>query len=162
MTRPILLATVGLPGSGKTTAAHRIATQLGWCEISRDGIRRNLGCYPIGNAEDESAVSWLQQERIRFALTKGRSIVVHDTNVRQIMPDGTGSPLDRLRRIAERYGAEFRVLDLRGVPVEECIRRQAGRPVDEQVPEAVIRAMAEQAAAMPSIPEHELWTEDQP
>lgn len=134
---PVLRATRGLPGSGKTTYAR----SLGWVRCNRDDLRRELfgrlaplHSDPTRAREMEAQVTEVQHRRIAAALAAGLDVVVDDTNV-------VKDRLESLRHLAQAAGAQFEVIEFR-VPVAVAIARQAGRPLAEQVPPAEIRRLA--------------------
>lgn len=132
---PTLTITRGLPGSGKSTWARREADYLDAECVDRDGIRRMLRTdWPHGDRAAEDMCTAVQHATIRALLHQGRSVICHDTN----LPDRV---VEQLARLARQFGAEVRVEDFRGVPLEVCIARDAGRPEGERVGEATIRAM---------------------
>lgn len=77
-----IIATVGYPGSGKTTYAHKYIHQDSSARIvCRDDIRFEMyGAYHGGNI-DSKIVREVQLERINLALDKDRTVIVADTNV---------------------------------------------------------------------------------
>ncbi len=137
-----LIATRGLPGSGKTTWAK---AQPGW-RVNRDDIRAMFSsAWDYSRADDEDAVTAVQYATIRILLGLGRTVLVDDTNLRP-------STLDALRAIAVECGAEFHVEDFTHVPVEVCLERDAARQGRERVGERVIRDMHERHLARPASP----------
>lgn len=132
-----LILTNGLPGSGKSTwAVEQInKNPENICRSNRDDIRSTLfgDSYhdKVPDKKSENQVSQVQQQQIKNALGKGKTIIVDDTNlnIRKI---------NILANIAKNYGVvpEFESFD---VPVEECKRRnrlraeQGGRFVPEEV-----------------------------
>jgi predicted kinase len=127
-----LRITRGLPGSGKTTharwwvsrdVAHR-------ARVNRDDLRAMLhdGVYE-GDATEIPLVA-ARDALIGRLLEMDVSVVVDET----CLPERV---VDDLRQMAADYGAAFTVEDLRDVPAEECIRRDAAR--SKPVGEAVIR-----------------------
>lgn len=136
-----LAITRGIAGSGKTTWAKE---HSGFILISRDDIRKEL--FPERGqdyyvAEDlkarEETITRVQHQRISALLGAGFDVIVHDTNL----------PVRRCRelmRLAEEAGADFMAQEFTSVSLEECIARQAGRPVEEQVPAEVITRMYDQ------------------
>lgn len=149
----ILIATVGLPGSGKTTWADNHVRADGsrtFVIVNRDCIRRMLR-KPHGEAE--GLVTHIHHEAIRSALAMAYHVICDDTNLNQVH-------LNELQSIAEENHADFRVEgSFLSVPVAECMRRNSARPREERIPNGVIRAMYEtwrdQWPAMPA--DEEIW-----
>lgn len=136
MSNPTITATVGLPGSGKTTwADQQVAVDITGTlvVVNRDHIRRMLRKpYPA----DERLVTHIQHASIRAALAMNRSVISDDTNLN---PDH----LHALRFIARDHGAGFRVnTQFLQVPLDEVIRRNSQRPKLERVSDNTIRALA--------------------
>lgn len=135
---PKLIATVGLPGSGKSRRAKQ------WVDedpehrtrVNRDDTRRSMHGRYLGSRAQEKQVSIGTGATIGALLRNGFDVVCDDTN---LMPDY----VDRLRRIAERNGAEFEVWDMTDVDIEVCVARDSERTGDEHVGEGRIRQMWE-------------------
>lgn len=130
-----LIATRGLPASGKTTWARE---QRDWVwRVNRDDLRAMLQTrWPHGDQDYEDMCTEVQHAAIRALLEHEADVVVDDTNLRP-------STLDNLRDLAEEMGAQFEVKDFTDVPLEECIARDAARPKAQRVGERVIRRMHE-------------------
>ncbi len=128
-----LIATRGLPGSGKTTWALQ---QPGW-RANRDVLRgMQPGGWDHGDQEREDALTVGQLALVEAWLRAGLTVIADDTNLRP-------GVIDRLRALAEVCGAAFHLEDFTDVPVETCIARDAARPEAERVGEKVIRGMWE-------------------
>ncbi len=126
-----LLITRGLPGSGKTTWARQ---QHGAVRVNRDELRRMLHGGWRGTGTAERAVTVAQRATVDALLTAGVTVVCDDTNLRpRVVRD--------LAELAARSGAGFAIHDFTDVPLDECIRRDAGRPAGERVGAEVIRTM---------------------
>lgn len=133
-----LTATRGLPGSGKSTWARdqqHLNPKL--VLVSKDELRATLhnGVWSNGN---EKQVEAIRDAIVHDALTRGRSVIVHDTNFAE-------RHLRHFEGIAKQFGAHFHVQDFTDVPVEECIKRDAARPTS--VGAKVIRQMWRQFLA---------------
>jgi predicted kinase len=125
-----LVATVGLPASGKTTwlLEEWLPAHPGACRFNRDSIRALLWNdtrihYKVPEVERvrlEKLVTAWQHQGIALALAAGRSVGVDDTNLNPVRPA-------ELEALALAAGAEFVLQDFRHVPVEECIRRDLAR-----------------------------------
>lgn len=136
ISNPTIVATVGLPGSGKTTWADQqvaVDTTGTLVVVNRDHIRRMLRKpYPT----DERLVTHIQHAAIRAALAMNRNVISDDTNLN---PDH----IRALRFIARDHGAGFRVnTQFLHVPLDEVIWRNSQRPKLERVPDKTIKMLA--------------------
>lgn len=136
---PTLWVTRGLPASGKTQWARervegRPAGEV--LRLNRDDLRRMA--LPAGYHQAVDAAEWritiAQHAALRALLTAGYDVICDDTNL-------SGAHVRALVGIARSVGAEVEVVDFTGVPLEECIRRDAVRPARDHVGEVVIREM---------------------
>lgn len=134
----VLVATRGLPASGKSTWARR------WVEvapadrarINRDDARAMLHGGWLGTREQERQVTIMCHGAVLDLLRAGVSVVVDDTNL-------DDDDLAGLWDIADRVGARFRVADFSGVRFETCVARDAGRAGPARVGQSVIYRMYE-------------------
>jgi predicted kinase len=129
---PKLIITRGLPGSGKTAYARTLQPWV--VRVNRDDLRRMLHGDRIYTQTAEAQVTIAQRAQVSALLGAAASVIIDDTNL----------PARVVREwadLAARFGAAFEVVDLRHVPVDECVRRDAARPEAERVGEDVIRAM---------------------
>lgn len=133
------VATVGLPGSGKSTWAEGWVAQdpANRARVNRDKLRETLrGSLVWGDPDLERQVTIAQHALIRALLGAGVSVVSDDTNLKPVH-------LYQLLLIAQECGAEVTIHRM-DTPVEECVRRDALRPPEQRVGAEVIRRMAEQ------------------
>lgn len=138
-----LIATRGLPASGKTTFARTLQPSV--VRVNRDDLRRMLHGARLYTEWAEDQVTTAQQAQVEALLRAGVDVCVDDTNLR----DGT---LSGWARLAARYGAEFEVHDFTDVPLAECIRRDAQRSPDDRVGAEVIRDLHDQFLANRPLP----------
>lgn len=130
-----IIATCGIPGSGKTTfaLAEILKDPEHVCRANRDALRIAHAGARLGIGRQEAIVTDAQDAMIRAAFEYGyHTVIVDDTNLH-----GFG----RLERLAGELGVVFEVKDFRHVPVATCLRRNAIRPVAERVPADVIQRM---------------------
>lgn len=129
---PELAITVGIPSSGKTTAAREMQ-ERGWVRICPDDIRLALhGQAFHGPAEP---VVWATAElTVRSLLQSGHRVIVDATNT-------TKKRREPWERIARDFGLTLQVVFC-DVSVEVAKRRNALR--DDAIPEEVIDRMADQ------------------
>lgn len=134
--RPVLIVTRGLPGSGKTTwATAWVAEQPARrARANRDDLRRMLHGRRLGTAGQEAMVSSVQHQTVALLLAAGVSVVADDTNL-------TAGAIRTWQQIARTAGVDLLIRDLTGVPVDECIARDAARPAADRVGAHVIRRM---------------------
>lgn len=139
MAQPKLLALKGLPASGKSTKAAEL-TKQGWIRSNKDTIRELLfaGNY---KKSGEKLVVQTRNHIISAALSKGKNVVVDDTNLNPVH-------IKDLQNLAKKHNAIFEIDDsfLR-VPIEVCIKRDLQRP--KSVGENVIRQMYNQYVKRP-------------
>lgn len=133
----LLVCTVGLPGSGKSTWAREwvLADPAHRARVGRDSLRAMLrGRLVWGDMDLERQVTVAQHATISALLQAGVDVVVDDTNLHT-------DHLLRLLRIGQAAGAAV-VTHRMDTPIEECIRRDALRPRHQRVGEQVIRQLA--------------------
>jgi predicted kinase len=143
----MLIATRGLPGSGKSTwartyaAAEHIRTGRPVPVFSRDAFRDLIGVNQHGDHHGERAVTAAIEAAVTASLRQGLDVIVDAVHLR--------SPLLRSWvDLAANLGVQFRVQDFTDVPLDECLRRNALRPArvpgrcdGAAVPEDVIRTL---------------------
>lgn len=127
----------GLPASGKTTHARQCidASRVGSIvRLNRDDLRKMM--LPTGYKEPvyqaEELVTKVQQGQIVALLRGGVDVIIDDTNLR-------ARSVRTLAQLALKAGATWSCIDFFGVPVEECLRRDAAR--ENAVGEEVILRM---------------------
>ncbi|MFI7573631.1 AAA family ATPase [Micromonospora sp. NPDC049497] len=132
MTR--LIATRGLPASGKTTFARTLQPSV--VRVNRDDLRRMLHGERLFTQRAEWHVTLVQRAQVETLLRAGADVCVDDTNLRS-------RTLRDWADLAAQHGAEFEVHDFTDVPLEECLRRDAARAEADRVGEAAIRRLHE-------------------
>lgn len=131
-----LTITRGLPGCGKSTWAR---TKRAW-RVNRDDLRTMVlsGPWPHGDRYVEDLLTVAQHAMIGALLRADVDAVCDDTNL-------SDRVVNALCGIAWAAGAQIAIHDMRDVPVEECIRRDALRPAPERVGRKQILIMAKAA-----------------
>ncbi|MGC5287962.1 AAA family ATPase [Micromonospora sp. DT231] len=132
MTR--LIATRGLPASGKTTFARTLQPSV--VRVNRDDLRRMLHGERLFTQWAEAQVTVVQRAQVEALLRARADVCVDDTNLRS-------RTLRDWAELAARHGAEFEVHDFTDVPLDECLRRDAARPPADQVGAEAIRRLHE-------------------
>ncbi|MBC9713964.1 AAA family ATPase [Streptomyces sp. TRM66268-LWL] len=128
----------GLPASGKTTAARKLQEESGgrMRRVNLDDLRVMLDVPSPEQRRSyahEQTVLEIQDAAVRAAVEGGFDVVVDNTHLTPHIPK-------RLKAAVAGKGT-FVVHDFTDVPVEECIRRDAGRP--REVGEEIIRILAD-------------------
>lgn len=128
---PTIHVMTGLPASGKTTRALQLLAESEgrMRRVSLDSIRAMLDEHGDGRMwthKHEGTAQRIQEEAVLAALRDGFDVVVDNTHLTTRMPG-------RLRAVVAGE-ATFVVHDFTDVPVDECVRRDAGRekPVGEE------------------------------
>jgi len=142
-----LLATRGLPGSGKSTFARRWVAEdpTGRYRVNRDDLRAmGHDSTHVKASKDspgtERIIVAARDAMVVSLLRRGIDVIVDET----CLPEKV---LRDLRRLADRAGAGFEVVDFRHVPVEVCVARDSQRTGTARVGEDVIRGMWERHLA---------------
>ena len=138
-----LIATRGLPASGKTTYARRLQPDV--VRVNRDDLRRMMHGERLFTQWAEGQVTKVQRAQVTALLAARVSVCVDDTNLRS-------RTLRDWAELAERFGAAFEVHDFTDVPLAECLRRDAARPDVDRVGEAAIRRLHERYLANRPLP----------
>jgi predicted kinase len=138
-----LLITRGLPASGKTTFARKLQPEV--VRVNRDDLRRMLHGRRLFTQWAEGQVTAAQRAAVEALLRAGTDVIVDDTNLR-------ARTVRDWAELAARYGATFEVHDFTDVPVEECVRRDAGRPEEERVGADAIQRMRDRYLAGRKLP----------
>ncbi|MFI5617121.1 RNA ligase [Streptomyces sp. NPDC051567] len=135
---PVVHVMTGLPASGKTTVARALQAGSGgrMRRVNLDDLRAMLDTPAPGGARSfahEQTVLAVQDAAVRAAVDGGFDVVVDNTHLTSHIPKRLKAAVAGL--------AVFVVHDLTGVPVEECLRRDAGR--ERPVGEEIIRILAD-------------------
>lgn len=129
-----LIMTKGLPGSGKSTWAKKTVAGAApgtMARVNKDDLRDMLHDGKWSRA-NEKQVLQARDALVESYLERGISVIVDDTNF-------APRHETRLRQLAGRYKAEFKIADHTDVPLHTCIKRDLER--DRSVGEATIRKM---------------------
>jgi predicted kinase len=118
----------GLPASGKSTAAARIAKERSIPVMSLDGLRAELGIDPEDN---QGAVAQAAKERAKELLRRKQSFVWDGTNLTR---EFRGAVLG----LAHAYGARTRIVYVERPAAEVYAANRARR---DPVPDAAYRRM---------------------
>jgi predicted kinase len=129
---PKIFATIGLPGSGKSTYAAQRCADGSARRANRDDLRYAIYGVYYGEPIDEQVISRCQDELVAEILAEGKDVWVDDTNL-------SGRARKHVRELAEAHGVAVEWVYFTDVPVEVCIERDSLR--ERQVGEAVIRDM---------------------
>lgn len=123
-----LMATRGLPGSGKTTEALRwvIADPARRVRVGTD---ETLEMLHDEIPDDEDGINHAAAEFHTMVAVHGliRSLLSADVNVICDDPNLLPRQIDALRAIANECGAAFEIIDLIHVDVETCVHRDEER-----------------------------------
>jgi predicted kinase len=135
--------TRGLQGSGKTTWAKSLIRKnpATYKRVNKDDLRDMLdaGQYSLDN---EEFILEIRNEIIRRALSRGKDVIVDDTN-------GNPAHLEAVIDIAKEFNARVKIKDFTKVPIEACIERDLARP--RSVGQSVIRKTYKQYFAPPVV-----------
>lgn len=133
-TRPLLLVTMGLPATGKTTLAQALAGRLGLVHLSSDVIRKRLvGARPTSHHTEPFGRGLYSRSMTRrtYAVLLRRAARWLRRRQSVVLDATFGQPVDRaaVRQLARRTGARLVVLQCQA---DESVitRRLAARAND--------------------------------
>lgn len=112
-----LLMLKGLPASGKSTYAKKIASS-GYVRVNKDDMRAMLNDGKWSKSNEKEVIK-IRDYIISESLYNGKSVVVDDTNFAPVHRD-------RLQELAKKYGATFETKFF-DTPLQECIKRDTIR-----------------------------------
>ena len=135
----VLLLFRGAAGVGKSTYIKE--HNLEQYALSADNIRimcqspimQTDGSMAISQANDKFVWNMLFQ-MMEDRMQRGEFVVVDATNSK-------AQEINRYKDMAQTYRYRIYCIDLTGVPLEECKRRNKLRPLYKQVPDAAIEKM---------------------
>jgi len=151
---PVLILTIGLPGSGKSTFARRLAPEVDAVILESDVLRRLLFGEPSYSPAENRRLFAALHASARELLARGRNVIIDATSIKE-------SDRRPAFEVAEQTGA--RVLQIRFSAPEAVIARRLTRRSESQDPAdsssagmRVYRRMAELIEA----PKRDHWTID--
>ena len=142
MSKNVLIVMCGLPASGKSTYAEWLAESGIFCSVCPDKIRGEL--YGDENIQgDGGLVFTIAHARIKDLGQGGNNVVF----------DATNTNAKRRKELVKKMRPYFDVIILKwfNTPINVCFERNAKR--ERQVPEEVIRHMAQNFFNKPTIDE---------
>lgn len=130
----------GLPASGKSTIARDfVKRNKKTARVNKDSIREMISFLKKNSKmrkgrDWHSAVIEIEREAARILLDRGFDVIVDDTNL-------TEKHYNFFQQLAKSKDCDFEVIDLRSVPIEECVKRDSQR--DLSVGRGVIYSLAD-------------------
>lgn len=128
MKKPILVSVFGLPFSGKTTLAQKVADRLDAKLLAYDWtwarIKPPEQVPELDNVEEWNEVLDVVYQDIKDELAKGRSVVFDHIN-------HTVKDRDSLRRVAKEAGVRSAIIYL-DIPLEVTQKRRADNLISKQ------------------------------
>jgi predicted kinase len=122
--QPVLIVLSGLPASGKSTLARRLAELLPAVDLETDFLRRQLVGRPAYTAEENERLFTACHALIERLLRERRRVIFDATNLFERYRE-------RLSRIAEEAGARLILVWVEAPPEvaqERLLAREQGRP----------------------------------
>lgn len=151
---PALVLTIGLPGSGKSTFARRLAPQIDAVILESDALRRLLFGEPSYSARESKRLFAAIHAAARELLNAGRNVIIDATSI-------TESDRRAAYEVAERTSAGLMQLRFSAHEdvIEQRLARRAAAPDPADSSSAgigVYRRMAERE----EVPVREYWDID--
>jgi predicted kinase len=80
---PVLILTIGLPGSGKSTFARRLASEIGAIILESDALRRCLFDEPAYSRAESQRLFAALHNTARELLVTGHNVIIDATNIKE-------------------------------------------------------------------------------
>lgn len=131
MSKLSFIQMIGIPGSGKTEMANKLAAQYGAAVFSSDNIRKEL----IGSESDQTV-----NDKVFKTMFKRTCATLNDGV--SVIHDATNLSYKRRRVLLEQLSAHYNIQKIAVVmatPIKMCIDRKTQR--DRMVPKDVIWSM---------------------
>lgn len=130
----------GLPGSGKSTYAKKLANDKGQSprvrRVNRDDVRIMLGVYNDFTTQREDIVTAAIESAVKAALDYGDTVIIDDCNLNPAY-------MANWKHIAGLWGVAVEVVDYTDVSLRECLKRNRERTGVARVENRVIHQMYE-------------------
>ena len=129
--RPVLVVLVGLPGTGKTSFARRLAERFPLQVLESDALRRVLFPKPAHTPEESARFFRAIHQVIAVLLERGTPVLLDATNLVEAQREA-------LYRVAEDAGARLALVQLQapGEMVQERLARRGVGPGSQEHSEA--------------------------
>lgn len=113
--QPILFATLGVPGSGKTTFSKKFADEFHIIHLNSDQIRHAITEKPKYTQKEHNAVFRVMDSFAQEALKRGKSVIYDANNTKR-------KYRKKLQQIARKEHAHYLLLYF-NVPSEVALKR---------------------------------------
>lgn len=140
----ILTLYVGLPGSGKTTAAKeavKAADPGTVVRSNRDELSRMMFGYAVTEQRLRNVITCAQYGQIQSLLVVGTNVICDDTNLVRAYRESLAGYM------IEIAGAHVEYRSFMDVPLETCLARNDSREGAERIDPDIIRRMQTAHAA---------------
>lgn len=117
---PTIYATIGLPGSGKSTHAEQKCADGSGRRANRDDIRHFIYGVYFGPPIDENFVTRVQDEIVATTLGEDLDVWLDDTNL-------SSRARKHCAALSVKHDVPLVWVDFTTVPVDVCIERDAAR-----------------------------------
>jgi predicted kinase len=137
-----LIVMRGAQGSGKSYRAQGICQDKeGYYRVNRDQLRKMMTGMRYYDKSEEKFLAGIESELIYQVLEARKSIIIDNPNLAE-------EQIERYQGIVARYNEdeefnpileiEFRIIDLRDVPLDVCIANNLKRTRTNRIPKEVI------------------------
>lgn len=132
----MIILVAGLPGTGKTYLATRLASSFDAVHISSDAVRRSLGALGKYSADDKLAIYREMSRQADSILAQNRGVIVDATFYKKAMRD-------LFFQLASARSSPIFLIELRAS--EGLIKQRVGKPrSDSEADFAAYKTVSEQ------------------